>query len=536
MFLISDVKGLWSKKTSNTKVTRNTESQREEKRKYWREARKRYIQNMSRQKRACHLQKDRQRKQRKSEENLKATATNTRKRKLPHTDTNAMDYKQKKAKLSVRVIRKATVMGKVRKARYNKLSTKTKEAVRNFYYEEHISTQRPEKRFCSMKHGAGYLMAVSLKQSYDIFRENNPNQKIGFSRFCTLRPKNVKLQKQNHRRVCQCPYCENIKLKLKSLKKFQPEVRHFYNLVDRVLCDKPDGSKYHNIKCLRMECQQCCDFKGNIKSIFKPTLEKFHSTTVTWYKWVKLSSEDFKNKRILVTITDTVQNCVEELANDFIAPNKETTFPYHLFTASWQYSQLKELKESLQDGEYLCQMDFAKNKVLTYQDEIKCAYYSSVSVTVHPCILHYKKDNSLQKESLVFISNDKNHDYHLVQHITNECIDYIENKGSLLKKIYIFSDGCASQYKSKGPFADLSLNNTPINRNYLGSEHGKGEVDGEIGTISRQSDRAVIGSKTVFNNSTEYYNFCKENLSRDTDGFKRSFFYIDKGMLSHGYF
>jgi len=49
----------------------------------------------------------------------------------------------------------------------------------------------------------------------------------------------------------------------------------------------------------------------------------------------------------------------------------------------------------------------------------------------------------------------------------------------------IFSDGCSSQYKYKGPFAELAHSKSVINRNYFGSEKDKSECDAEIGVLNR---------------------------------------------------
>lgn len=61
--------------------------------------------------------------------------------------------------------------------------------------------------------------------------------------------------------------------------------------------------------------------------------------------------------------------------------------------------------------------------------------------------------------------------------------------------------------------ADLSLNCTPINRNFFGSEHGKGESDGETGVLNRAVDRAIVGGQVIIRNAKEMYNWCDENLA-----------------------
>ena len=72
-----------------------------------------------------------------------------------------------------------------------------------------------------------------------------------------------------------------------------------------------------------------------------------------------------------------------------------------------------------------------------------------------------------------------------------------------VEHVVILSDGCAAQYRGRGTFADLTLSRWPLQRNFFGSVHGKGEGDGEIGCINKAVDRAIIGRQTVINNAED---------------------------------
>jgi hypothetical protein len=142
-------------------------------------------------------------------------------------------------------------------------------------------------------------------------------------------------------------------------------------------------------------------------------------------------------------------------------------------------------------------MDFAKNRGITYQNEIKSVFYSQEQVTMHPVVTYYKSGNSLVRDSSIVISDDHVHDFHAVHHFGRIVDDHIAEKcGTSPEKKVIFSDGCSAKYKSKGPFADLSLDAAHIDRNYFGSEHGKGDCDAEIGHINKLLDRAIIGTRS----------------------------------------
>ena len=94
------------------------------------------------------------------------------------------------------------------------------------------------------------------------------------------------------------------------------------------------------------------------------------------------------------------------------------------------------------------------------------------------------------------------------------------------QKTVVFSDGCAAQYKSSGPFADLSLKLNSVNRNYFGSEHGKGKGDGEIGVVNRALDRAICGQKVIITSAFDAYEWCRCTFELDDVLTKREFLYV----------
>ena len=96
----------------------------------------------------------------------------------------------------------------------------------------------------------------------------------------------------------------------------------------------------------------------------------------------------------------------------------------------------------------------------------------------------------------------------------------------------LFSDGCSAQYKSRGPFSDISLeSDVRVDRNYFGSEHGKGDCDAETGIVNRATDRAIIGNHVVINNGEDMYNYCQRNLQLNETLSKRSFILVRAGDI-----
>ena len=63
-------------------------------------------------------------------------------------------------------------------------------------------------------------MLMSLREAYHKFSESHASMNIGLSKFCELRPKNVKLFDHIPHHICVCSYNENIHLLLVVLNKY----------------------------------------------------------------------------------------------------------------------------------------------------------------------------------------------------------------------------------------------------------------------------------------------------------------------------
>ncbi|KAJ8048419.1 hypothetical protein HOLleu_00730 [Holothuria leucospilota] len=84
--------------------------------------------------------------------------------------------------------------------------------------------------------------------------------------------------------------------------------------------------------------------------------------------------------------------------------------------------------------------------------------------------------------SFSIISDDLTHDHHAVHEFTSAAIKHVRKEmTSPLTKVVLFTDGCSSQYKSKGPFADISYamedHGVPIQHEYFGSRHDPDSAD-----------------------------------------------------------
>ena len=215
------------------------------------------------------------------------------------------------------------------------------------------------------------------------------------------------------------------------------------------------------------------------------------------------------------------------MLTDITHRTQGTNFLQHMHTAYWQY---KQCKETLKPGQLLQVIDFAKNRSTFYDDEIKGAFYSPISITMHPVVSFYWNNNKIVRHSIVVFSNDPQHDYNAVDtYLDAVKTIVVPHMSSKIEEHIIWSDGCASQYKCCSVFADISVKQTVINRNYYGSEHGKG--DAIIGVVNRALDRAIYGGNVVINNAKDAYKWCDANFKLETVDSRREYIYVDSSTI-----
>ena len=344
-----------------------------------------------------------------------------------------------------------------RKARKG-LETSVVKKVHVFFMR--ISKPMPQKRFAT-RHGPGYSLQMTLTQSFKLFKGENPNITIGFTKFRALKPKCVRLLSKSQWNVCVCSICFNIKYKLSCLNRNQrllkPDTKtpnDEMDLYSFLLCEKPDSMRFHSAACARSTCPRCSNYSVTIQNMYSDLVEK--NPVLTWNHWERVTGKDGKERKSIAVKTGMAIEAVKEFVDDVQKPVQWTTFVSHLFTANWQQYQFNSIRNNLGCNQVLMVMDFGKNRLLRYQDEAKSAYFAIEQVTIHPIILFYKCaeiPDLTVRHSLVFLSNDLKHDYHDVRSFMSESIDFMESQNIPHEEI-IFSDGSSSQYKNSSTLVE----------------------------------------------------------------------------------
>lgn len=109
------------------------------------------------------------------------------------------------------------------------------------------------------------LIMMDLKEAYVMFKAENPDHAIGFSKFASLRPGECVLAGSTHgiHRVCVCLYHQNVKLTFDSLKSHfdlgtfdERNITTYREMMGILLCDPPTP------KCRLNECVKCPGING----------------------------------------------------------------------------------------------------------------------------------------------------------------------------------------------------------------------------------------------------------------------------------
>lgn len=146
-------------------------------------------------------------------------------------------------------------------------------------YDENGTVEKVQRR----------LVLMNLREAFELFKSENPNDKIGFSKFASLRPPECVLAGSTHgvHTTCVCTYHQNVKLIFDALIKNRliNGKDSFRDLFEHMLCDEITE------KCYLNECVLCPGTYGNeekegIREILLKNFEENLIEEVTFKQWI----------------------------------------------------------------------------------------------------------------------------------------------------------------------------------------------------------------------------------------------------------
>ena len=140
------------------------------------------------------------------------------------------------------------------------LSEATKEKVIAFYKDDEVSRILPGKKdYKTVRDGdkkeqrQKRLILMNLNEAFCLFKEKNPDIKIGVSKFCDLKPKEcVTVGAKGTHSVCVCTSHQNAKLMLSAFPvKAEGEKIAYHNLLDKLVYSTDQSI------CILHRCENC---------------------------------------------------------------------------------------------------------------------------------------------------------------------------------------------------------------------------------------------------------------------------------------
>lgn len=396
--------------------------------------------------------------------------------------------------------------------------------VKKFYESDEVSRQMPGRKdsVSMLVNGAKQqvqkrLILLTEYEAFLLFKEKNPDVKLGFSKFAEARPKNIVLPgSAGTHVVCVCTYHQNPKLMIsnsqisskKEFKKivgeivgdcYEGEIK-YQHLVAQILCSPPRE------ECWLNTCKQCEDTSA-LETKLVNIFNELDIDEICYKQWQSTDRTE------LMSITETSHDFVQSL----IA--KLQVLKVHMFINNMQTKYFYEVKGNLSPGEVLVVGDFSENYSFVIQDAAQGVHWSNSSCTLHPWICYFKEDNTIKTFTALFISDCLTHNTVAVYAFQKVLIQLLkERMDPVPVAIQYFSDGCSKQYKNKKNFLNLAYHvkdfGVPADWSFSATSHGKGPWDGLAGSVKREA--ALESLKRPLDNQIltplEFYKFAKQKF------------------------
>ena len=126
------------------------------------------------------------------------------------------------------------------------------------------------------------------------------------------------------------------------------------------------------------------------------------------------------------------------------------------------------------------------------------------------------EESGLKLIPTAIISNEVTHEQNIVYHCNQKVIQMAQDKiNQVIKTVHIWSDGCASQSRSKYVFwaPSFYLACSKVFWDYGDTHHFKGPHDGIGGTIKQCVYNDVRESKVILRDAKHFAEYANEKLA-----------------------
>ena len=363
--------------------------------------------------------------------------------------------------------------------------------------EDEISRQSPNVRdFVSVIENGKKIkiqvrhLLLTMKEAYQLFKHDHLDIKIGLSRFCELRPVNVRSIANLPHNVCVCTYHKNMRFALGSLVK-----------VDRLLLSNikigKDMSQNFVCKDSLNDCfyNKCKDLK--FFQQFLATIEPLNFET-TWYQWQKPNEKRYA----VIEKVKKFGSGKELIAHIMSMREKFTTHANIKGNQSkcFKLSITKSMNPSLNVA--TIQVDYAENFKCFSQNEPQAAHYGQNQISLLTAAIWQKNI-----KTFTIASDSLDHTKTSLIANSDKLLEFISFN---TQEIHIFSNNATSLFKNKVVMSAIMHFEKKFNRiifwHFFAAMHGKGVVDGVGATVKRLATNRVKSGKIGTQSANDFVN------------------------------
>ena len=306
---------------------------------------------------------------------------------------------ERQARKAIQLVKEHGILTSPMPKKGRLLSAEVKNLVVNFYSDDENSRMLPGKKdYVSVKkedgsreHQQKRLILCNLSELYSNFRQQNQGVKIGFSTFSQLRPRNCVLAgSSGTHTVCVCVHHENVHLMLdgSGIGKLTLESNHpiatYHDAIKTIICEKPGP------KCFLNECSLCSG-TDSLQSHLLSVFENHCIDRVEYQIWHQTDRSTLRNEFV------DVEDFVEEFCGRILKLKS------HSFIAKEQSHFLKNLKENLQESEFLVLCDFAENYAFIAQNSAQAFHWNNNQATIFTIGIYYQRQNDLKFKGVAIL-------------------------------------------------------------------------------------------------------------------------------------
>nr|XP_039263360.1 uncharacterized protein LOC120339324 [Styela clava] len=255
--------------------------------------------------------------------------------------SNYFNVNQSLVKSAKALVKKEGILAVPPKPSGKKLPVEVIKHVEDFFQDDEFTRLLPGTKdkvsIAKNSYMQKRLILCTLKELYIAFKDKYPQLKIGFSTFCTLRPKwCMSVSSPGMHRVCVCTIHQNVILLLRAA-----QIKETYSdIIKMTVCS------LSNRQCMLGQCDKCPK-ESNLVEWLKERLQC--QEEVRFKQWVNTDRTD------LIDNTLNVEEFIEYLVEKILA------LAPHSYISKAQSNYFKNRKLNMEQTTALILMDFSEN-------------------------------------------------------------------------------------------------------------------------------------------------------------------------------